>query len=126
LAAKFLGQRPPQSIGDKAALNPEDGSVAKTIAEDGRTGINWIRSPLWGGIEKSGNEDRLSSDIAFRRSFESAPSGSSPSLRNLPMFFGRLWCKDQKPGIFGARVTFGEADWHVERGRTFQRPPFRP
>jgi len=41
------------------------------------------------------------------------------------MFSGGLWCKDQKPGIFGARVTFGEADWHVERGRTFQRPPFR-
>src|SRR5258707_15277155 len=40
------------------------GSVAKTIAEDVRTGINWIRSPLCGGIEKSGNEDRLSSDIA--------------------------------------------------------------
>jgi 2-polyprenyl-3-methyl-5-hydroxy-6-metoxy-1,4-benzoquinol methylase len=32
------------------------GSVAKTIAEDGRTGINWIRSPLCGGIEKSGKE----------------------------------------------------------------------
>jgi hypothetical protein len=37
-----------------------------------------------------------------------------------------LWCKDQKPGIFGARVTLGEADWHVERGRDFQRPAFRP
>jgi hypothetical protein len=24
LAAKYLGQRPPHSIGDKAALNPED------------------------------------------------------------------------------------------------------
>src|SRR6266481_708361 len=50
-----------------------DGSVAKTIAEDGRTGINWIRSPLCGGIEKSGNEDRLSSDIA------------SADLSNLPL-----------------------------------------
>ena len=49
------------------------GSVAKTIAEDGRTGINWIRSPLCGGIEKSGNEDRLSSDIA------------SADLSNLPL-----------------------------------------
>src|ERR1700683_601215 len=38
-----------------------------------RTGINWIRSPLWGGIEKSGNEDRLSSDIA------------SADLSNLPL-----------------------------------------
>jgi hypothetical protein len=49
------------------------GSVAKTIAEDGRTGINSIRSPLCGGIEKSGNEDRLSSDIA------------SADLSNLPL-----------------------------------------
>src|SRR6202043_1240357 len=49
------------------------GSVAKTIGEDGRTGINWIRSPLCGGIEKSGNEDRLSSDIA------------SADLSNLPL-----------------------------------------
>jgi hypothetical protein len=49
------------------------GSVAKRIAEDGRTGINWIRSPLCGGIEKSGNEDRLSSDIA------------SADLSNLPL-----------------------------------------
>src|SRR5258708_20232537 len=49
------------------------GSVAKTIAEDGRTGITWIRSPLCGGIEKSGNEDRLSSDIA------------SADLSNLPL-----------------------------------------
>src|ERR1700720_4377412 len=52
---------------------PLVGSVAKTIAEDGRTGINWIRSPLCGGIEKSGNEDRLSSDIA------------SADLSNLPL-----------------------------------------
>src|SRR3984885_755623 len=51
----------------------ETGSVAKTIAEDGRTGINWIRSPLCGGIEKSGNEDRLSWDIA------------SADLSNLPL-----------------------------------------
>src|SRR5271167_1037205 len=51
----------------------EKGSVAKTIAEDGRTGIDWIRSPLCGGIEKSGNEDRLSSDIA------------SADLSNLPL-----------------------------------------
>src|SRR5712675_1997728 len=36
-------------------------------------GINWIRSPLCGGIEKSGNEDRLSSDIA------------SADLSNLPL-----------------------------------------
>jgi putative transposase len=28
----------------------------------------------------------------------------------------RLWCKDQKPGIFRGRVTLGEADSHVERG----------
>jgi hypothetical protein len=28
----------------------------------------------------------------------------------------RLWCKDQKPGIFRGRVTLGEADLHVERG----------
>src|SRR3981189_1806356 len=49
------------------------GSVAKTIAEDGRTGINWIRSPLCGGIEKSGNEDCLSSDIA------------SADLSNMPL-----------------------------------------
>ena len=66
------------------------GLCCKTIAEDGRTGINWIRSPLCGGIEKSGNEDRLSSDIA------------SADLSNLPlpdhrhrfetcqMFFGRF------------------------------------
>jgi hypothetical protein len=51
----------------------ETRSVAKTIAEDGRTGINWIRSPLCGGIEKSGNEDRRSSDIA------------SADLSNLPL-----------------------------------------
>src|ERR1700722_17875968 len=58
-----------------AALLPDtaEGSVAKTIAEDRRTGINWIRSPLCGGIEKSGNEDRLSSDIA------------SADLSNLPL-----------------------------------------
>src|SRR6202158_3559769 len=59
--------------GRRVAADRNKGSVAKTIAEDGRTGINWIRSPLCGGIEKSGNEDRLSSDIA------------SADLSNLPL-----------------------------------------
>ena len=61
--------------GGKIGLSAREipGSVAKTFAEDGRTGINWIRSPLCGGIEKSGNEDRLSSDIA------------SADLSNLPI-----------------------------------------
>ena len=40
--------------------------------------------------QKSGDEDRLSSDIASADLSKSAPSGSSPSLRNLPMFFGRF------------------------------------
>ena len=67
---------PSFSRADSAACSAKicaGGSVAKTIAEDGRTGINWIRSPLCGGIGKSGNEDRLSSDIA------------SADLSNLPL-----------------------------------------
>ena len=62
-----------QSLPTAIVEIPFSGSVAKTIAEDGRTGINWIRSPLCGGIGKSGNEDRLSSDIA------------SADLSNLPL-----------------------------------------
>src|SRR5258708_18860508 len=38
---------------------------------------------------------------------------------------GWFWCKDQKPSIFRGCVTLGEADLHVERGRTLQRAPLR-
>src|ERR1700688_2314117 len=71
-------------------MSPEDAPVNSNINRDGTSlsaaglcckddrrrwedGINWIRSPLCGGIEKSGNEDRLSSDIA------------SADLSNLPL-----------------------------------------
>ena len=47
--------------------------LGRSLQKMGGNGINWIRSPLCGGIEKSGNEDRLSSDIA------------SADLSNLPL-----------------------------------------
>ena len=40
------------------------GSVARTIAEDARTGTTSIRFPLCSAVEHAGDEDRLCSDIA--------------------------------------------------------------
>ena len=43
---------------------PIPGSVARTIAEDARTGTTSIRFPLCSAVEHAGDEDRLCSDIA--------------------------------------------------------------
>jgi hypothetical protein len=46
-------------------------------------------------------------EIARASAGRSKSEGTSASASNQ---MERLWCKDQKPGIFGARVTLGEAD----------------
>ena len=77
---EVLNRAPAMVDYDAYAHDPALGKILRSTrlcCEDDRRGwedgINWIRSPLCGGIEKSGNEDRLSSDIA------------SADLSNLPL-----------------------------------------